>query len=162
MVGESQSAAMGQSTAAGNHGGGFLRRRRFLIVGLVVAAAMGYLGYTAFMGAATYYLSVGELMARGDAAYGEEVRLMGNVIDGSVEKEAETNTIRFNIKDKDGSSSVPVVYSGVVPDAFKPGSDVVLEGTLSPGGTFEATNLLVKCPSKYEAEENAQPAEATY
>ena len=159
MMGDTQPAAMGQSTAAGNRGGGFLRRRRFLIVGLVVAAALGYLGYTAFMGAATYYLSVGELIARGDAAYGEEVRLMGNVIDGSVEKEAETNTIRFAIKDKDGSSSVPVVYSGVVPDAFKPGADVVMEGTLNGKGTFEATNLLVKCPSKYEAAESQAPGE---
>jgi len=44
-----------------------------------------------------------------------------------------------------------VVYSGVVPDAFKPDADVVLEGKLTASGTFEADNLLVKCPSKYQA-----------
>ena len=111
MVGESQSGAMGQPAAARSRGG-FLRRKRFLIVGLVVAAAMGYLGYTAFMGAATYYLTVGELMARGSAVYGQEVRLMGKTVEGSVQREAETNTIRFTIADRDGGTALPVVYSG--------------------------------------------------
>ena len=50
-----------------------------------------------------------------------------------------------------GDTSLPVVYSGVVPDAFKQNADVVVEGSLTRAGTFEADSLLVKCPSKYEA-----------
>jgi len=130
-----------------------LRRKRVLIPGLAVLLAMSYLGYVAFSGAAMYYLTVDELLARGAAAYGEDVRLSGKVLPDSVEDDPATNTLRFSIADKKNTTgtSIPVVYSGVVPDAFKPDADVVLEGKLTASGTFEADNLLVKCPSKYQA-----------
>lgn len=133
------------------HRAGWFRRKRFLIVGLAVAIAMGYLGFTAFQGASMYYLTVDELLARNDAAYGEQVRLMGKVQDGSVVESSESNTLRFAVTNEDGTS-LPVVYSGIVPDAFKQGADVVVEGSLTQGGTFQADSLLVKCPSKYEAD----------
>jgi cytochrome c-type biogenesis protein CcmE len=132
------------------HRAGWLRRKRFLIVGLAVAIALGYLGFTAFQGASMYYLTVDELLARNETAYGERVRLMGKVQDDSVVRNPETNTLRFAVTDEDGTS-LPVVYSGMVPDAFKHGADVVVEGSLTRAGTFEADSLLVKCPSKYEA-----------
>ncbi len=145
--------------AAGTgHRAGWLRRNRFLIVGLVVAIALGYLGFTAFQGASMYYLTVDELLARGDGAYGEQVRLMGKVMDGSVEKNPDTNTLRFAVMGGDGTS-LPVVYSGMVPDAFKQGADVVVEGSLTRGEAFQADSLLVKCPSKYEAEPEDQARE---
>ena len=130
-----------------------LRRKRVLIPGLAVLLAMSYLGYVAFSGAAMYYLTVDELLARGAAAYGEDVRLSGKVLPDSVETDPATNTLRFSIADKKNTTgtSIHVVYSGVVPDAFKPDADVVLEGKLTTAGTFEADNLLVKCPSKYQA-----------
>jgi cytochrome c-type biogenesis protein CcmE len=131
------------------HRAGWLRRKRFLIVGLAVAIALGYLGFTAFQGASMYYLTVDELLARNDA-YGERVRVMGKVEDGSVVRNSETNTLHFAVTDGDGTS-LPVVYSGVVPDAFKQGADVVVEGSLTRAATFQADSLLVKCPSKYEA-----------
>ncbi len=138
-----------QATPAGQRAG-WLRRKRFLIVGLVVAIALGYLGFTAFEGASMYYLTVDELLARNEAAYGERVRVMGKVEEGSVVRDSETNTLHFAVADEDGTS-LPVVHSGVVPDAFKQGADVVVEGSLTQTGTFEADSLLVKCPSKYEA-----------
>ena len=130
-----------------------LRRKRVLIPALAVFAAMTYLVYVAFSGAAMYYLSVDELMARGASAYGEELRVSGHVLPDSVTKNQATNTMQFVIADKDSTSgySVPVVYAGVVPDAFKADANVVLEGKLAANGTFEANNLLVKCPSKYQA-----------
>lgn len=140
------------------HRAGWLRRKRFLIVGLAVAIALGYLGFTAFQGASMYYLTVDELLARGDGAYGEQVRLMGKVEDGSVVRDSETNTLRFTVTGEDGTS-LPVVYSGIVPDAFKQGADVVVEGSLTRAGAFEADSLLVKCPSKYEAEPKDQVRE---
>jgi cytochrome c-type biogenesis protein CcmE len=105
-----------------------------------------------------YYLTVSELLARNDAAYGERVRLMGKVEDGSAVTDAETNTLHFAVTDGDGTS-LPVVYSGMVPDAFKEGADVVVEGSLTRVGTFEADSLLVKCPSKYEAASDDQAKE---
>jgi cytochrome c-type biogenesis protein CcmE len=132
------------------HRAGWLQRKRFIIVGLAVAIALGYLGFTAFQGASMYYLTVDELLARNDAVYGERVRVMGKVEDGSVVKNSETNNLRFAVTGGDGAS-LPVLYSGMVPDAFKQNADVVVEGSLTRAGTFEADSLLVKCPSKYEA-----------
>jgi cytochrome c-type biogenesis protein CcmE len=140
----------GTQARLAEHRGGWLRRKRFLIVGMVVAIALGYLGFTAFQGASMYYLTVDELVARNDAAYGERVRLMGKVEEGSVVRNSETNTLHFAVTDEDGTS-LPVVYSGMVPDAFKQGADVVVEGSLMRAGMFQAESLLVKCPSKYEA-----------
>jgi len=140
------------------HRAGWLRRKRFLIVGLAVAIALGYLGFTAFQGASMYYLTVDELLARNDV-YGERVRVMGKVEDGSVVKNSETNTLHFAVT-SGGDTSLPVVYSGVVPDAFKQNADVVVEGSLTWAGTFQADSLLVKCPSKYEAAPEDQVKES--
>ncbi len=139
------------------HRAGWLRRKRFLIVGLAVAIALSYLGFTAFQGASMYYLTVDELLARNDA-YGERLRVMGKVEDGSVVKNSETNTLNFAVTGGDGAS-LPVLYSGMVPDAFKQNADVVVEGSLTRAGTFEADTLLVKCPSKYEAASEDQVKE---
>jgi cytochrome c-type biogenesis protein CcmE len=133
-----------------------MRRKRVLIPGLAVVVAMSYLGYVAFSGAAMYYLNVDELLARGASAYGENVRVSGWVLPDSVEKDPATNTLRFVVADRNTTtgSSMPVVYTGVVPDAFKADANVVLEGKLATNGAFEANNLLVKCPSRYQARVN--------
>jgi cytochrome c-type biogenesis protein CcmE len=94
-----------------------------------------------------YHMEVSELLAQGGAAYGEKVRLGGKVVEGSIQSEPSGNETRFSITD--GTKSVPVAYRGAVPDAFKPGADIVMDGALSPSGTFEASSLLAKCPSKY-------------
>jgi cytochrome c-type biogenesis protein CcmE len=130
---------------------GFLRRKQFLIAGLVIVVALGYLGYNAFQGASMYYLTVGELLAKGEAAYGEQLRVSGKAVEGTVQADSGANVLRFSLADGDGAT-MPVVYEGIVPDAFKEGADVVVEGGLTPPGVFEASSLLVKCPSKYEPE----------
>ena len=60
----------------------------------------------------------------------------------------EGSTLRFIMTD--GQQDLPVSYVGVVPDSFKAGGQTVVEGKLDPEGTFQATTLLAKCPSKYE------------
>lgn len=125
----------------------FLGRKRFLIGGLIVALAIGYIIYSAMQGATMYYLTVSELVSRGSAVYGEQVRLGGKVVEGTVQSDPKNMVLRFVVADD--NNRLPVVYKGVVPDAFKPGAEVVLEGKLTPAGTFEATVLLAKCPTKY-------------
>lgn len=132
-----------------------LARPQFLIALIVVVGALAFLGYNAFVSSSMYYLSVGELLARGDAAYGEELRASGKVLEGTIQRGPEVNTVRFTMGDGNGAS-VPVVYSGVVPDTFQDGGEVVVEGGLGPEGVFRATTLLAKCPSKYEPEESKQ------
>jgi cytochrome c-type biogenesis protein CcmE len=61
--------------------------------------------------------------------------------------------LRFEIRDRDGASSVPVVYTGVVPDPFREGREVIVSGELERG-TFvaERDSLVTKCPSKFTKE----------
>jgi len=126
-----------------------LRKKRFLIGGIIVFLAIGYLGYTGFMGAATYYYEVGELLQQGSSIYGETVRVNGQVAPGSVEQESAGRILRFTMIDVGGEESLPVVYQGVVPDTFKVGNEVVVEGQLNSNGVFQAHTLMPTCPSRY-------------
>ena len=126
-----------------------MRQRKFFIGGFIVLLAIGFLGYSAFAGAATYYFTISEIIEQGSSAYGENMRVNGRVVSGSVVQESVGKALKFTIRDVDGDDSLPVVYQGVVPDTFKVDSEVVLEGYLAADGTFQAHTLLSKCPSKY-------------
>ncbi len=130
-----------------------LRRKRVLIGGIIVFLAIGYLGYMGFKGSATYYYTVSELIEQGNSVYGENVRVNGQVVPGTVEQEAQGRILRFTIVDIDGDESLPVVFQGVAPDSFKDGAEVVAEGQLNPDGVFQANTILAKCPSKYVPED---------
>lgn len=122
-----------------------MKKKKFLIGGLIVCLAIAYLGYTGFESSATYYLTISELREKGDSVYGKNVRVSGQVVPPSVDQKGAV--LSFTIAD--GGQSLPVVYQGVVPDAFKAGSQVVVEGYLNSAGIFQANTILTKCPSKY-------------
>ena len=130
-----------------------LRKKKFLIGGIIVFLAIGYLGFMGFQSSATYYYTVSELMGLGNSIYDENVRVNGVVAPGSVEQEAQGTILRFTIADAEGEESLPIFYQGVVPDTFKVGNEVVLEGQLNSDGMFQAHTLMPKCPSKYVPEE---------
>jgi len=124
-----------------------LRKRKFLIGGIIVFLAIGYLAYMGFESSATYYYTVSEFIERGNSSYSENVRVKGQVAPGSVEQEAVGSVLRFTIID--GGEGLPVAYQGVVPDTFKVGSEVVVEGQLNSAGIFQAHTLMPQCPSRY-------------
>ena len=124
-----------------------LRKKKFLIGGIIIFLAIGYLGYMGFQGSATYYYTVSELLDQGSSIYGENVRVNGQVAPGSIEQEPGDFIMRFNMIE--GGQSLPVVYQGAVPDTFKVGNEVVVEGYLNSTSIFQANTILVKCPSKY-------------
>ena len=126
-----------------------LRKKKFLIGGIIIFLAIGYLGYMGFQSSATYYYEVNELLQQGSSVYGENVRVNGQVAPGSVEQEAQGRILRFTMTDIEGKESLPVFYQGVVPDTFKVGNEVVVEGQLNSDGIFQAYTLMPKCPSKY-------------
>ncbi|MFC2020648.1 cytochrome c maturation protein CcmE [Chloroflexota bacterium] len=126
-----------------------LKRKKFFIGGIIIFLAIGYLGYTAYVDAATSNYTVGELIAQGSAINGENVRVYGQVASGTVERESAGSVLRFVIIDSDGGENLPVVYRGVIPDTFTVDSEVVIEGSLSSDGIFEANMLMAKCPSRY-------------
>ncbi len=119
---------------------------------VLLVFALAYLVYGGIQQGATYWVTVGELQQRMHEARsaGERpprVRLGGTVAVGSVQWDAAHRHLRFRITD--GARSLPVAYSGIVPDIFKDGRQVVVEGMLGGDGTFQATTLLAKCPTKY-------------
>ena len=129
-----------------------LKKKKFLIGGIIVFLAIGYLSYASFMGAATYYYTASELIEQGSSIYGETVRVNGQVVPGSVEQAAQGTILRFTVIDIESEESLSVVYQGVVPDTFKVGNEVVVEGHLNSDGIFQANTLMPKCPSKYVPE----------
>jgi cytochrome c-type biogenesis protein CcmE len=85
---------------------------------------------------------------------GQSYELTGKVVAGSIEKAGDD--LSFRIRDRDGTESVPVTYSGVVPDPFRDGREVIVSGELKEG-TFvaERDSLITKCPSKFTKDEQA-------
>lgn len=122
--------------------------RKILIAAALFVLVGGYLAYSGARSSMAYYLTVGELLDRRATLAGSDIRLSGRVaVDGLVWDQVSGN-LRFQVTD--GTRAIPVKYRGVVPDAFKPGADVVLEGRYD-GTAFAAERLFAKCPSKFEA-----------
>jgi cytochrome c-type biogenesis protein CcmE len=113
---------------------------------VVVAACVGYLIYAASGGSSEYYLTVSELRAQ---AHAGDVRVAG-VVQDDIQKSQGGLHVRFT--EKDGTASMPVEYSGALPDIFRPGITVVAEGRLDTDGVFHARTLLAKCPSRFSTQ----------
>ncbi len=121
---------------------------RFVVAGIVILAAIGYMIYAAIEGGSEYYLTTSEVVSMGDKAVGQPIKLGGRVVENSVQWDKGNNTVTFMLADE--KQSMPVSYKGVVPDTFQPGTDVILEGKLGTDGKFQATTMMAKCASKYE------------
>jgi cytochrome c-type biogenesis protein CcmE len=123
---------------------------KLIVVALVLFAAVGYLIYNAFQSsAASYFVTVGELQAQSATMDGQRVQVGGDVKTGTIQKGAPGDPISFVLTD--GTHTIPVVYSGVLPDIFSDQVQVVVEGTYHVNGTFQADSLLTKCPSRFTA-----------
>lgn len=116
----------------------------------VVVACVGYLIYSASGGSSEYYLTVSEMRAKAPAG---DVRVAG-VVQNDVQKTDGGLHVTFTEQDK--TASMPVEYTGTLPDIFKPGITVVAEGKLGSDGVFHARTLLAKCPSKFSTQPYTQ------
>ena len=122
---------------------------RWGLPAVVVAACVGYLIYSASGGATEYYLTVSELRAQAPAG---DVRVAG-VVQDDVRR---SDGLHVAFTEKDGTASMPVQYTGTLPDIFKPGITVVVEGKLGGDGVFHARTLLAKCPSRFSTQPYTQ------
>lgn len=115
-----------------------------MALGAAVLLASALL-YTSF-NAATEAKTPSQVLA--ESREGESYELTGRVVDGSIEREQDG--LRFEIRDREGAAAVPVEYSGVVPDPFREGREVIVTGQMQ-GETFvaERDSLVTKCPSKF-------------
>ena len=124
-------------------------RTKLLIGGLIVAAAVVYLAYAGFMLGKSYYLTVDSFLAE-PQYQSQHVRLRGKVGQDKCLIDAQGLKADFHLLGEK-TGDLPVTYHGAIPDLFKAGTDVVVEGKLGENGVFKADHLLTKCASKYDA-----------
>jgi cytochrome c-type biogenesis protein CcmE len=126
-----------------------------LILGLLLVVASIGFGVTSFKNSLTPYISFAEARKSGTSS-----QVNGTLADpAAVKYDVEKSELAFTLKD-DKNEVLPVVYHGVKPANFEQATSVVAIGTYHDG-RFEAEQLLVKCPSKYQAEGGTMPAAAS-
>lgn len=161
--------------AAGN-------RTKFIVGGVLILAAMVYLIVMGTAQNAQYFITVDELIERQDTLAGQNVRMSGVVLGDSIQYDAETLTLTFDvahipistaeIEDEGGLAealheaatspnvqTLQVVVEGQPkPDLLQHEAQAIVEGKLGADGVFHADTLLLKCPTRYE---EALPEQST-
>ena len=134
-----------------------MTQKRNLPVYLVALVLfLGGLGYLLFSGLGentTYFLNVSEALAMKPTDLAK-ARLFGTVSGQDLSRPEDAMGVSFVLVDKDQpAKTIRVDFKGAVPDTFKPGVEVIVEGGVNPAsGAFAANTLLTKCPSKYQKE----------
>ena len=116
-----------------------------LVIALSVAAVLAiFLLYTSIAGGGTPAISPSQL-----AGHTGNVQL-GGIVVGPVKGSSHAGGMRFTLRDRKGTATVPVVYTGSYPDPFRVGREIIVDGTLR-NGTFVAKpgSMVTKCPSRY-------------
>ena len=152
---------------------GSASRAKFLVGGLLIVAAVVYLIISSTQASAQYFLTVDEIVVRGDEVLGRDLRLSGAVIGETVSYDADTLTLEFIIAHVPGDNDeieaagglaevlheavmdptrnrIPVVYNGPKPDLLRHEAQAIMTGQLGEDGVFYADELLLKCPTRYE------------
>jgi cytochrome c-type biogenesis protein CcmE len=143
------------------------RSTKFIIGTALLVASIGYLMVAGLQTSSTYYFTIAEFLPRQQELAGQGVRVAGRVTQGSLRKQtsAKGTEMQFTIGDFAGNDhvpvagTVPVAFTGVVPDMFDEGRDVIIEGKLVDG-TLRAQTIMTSCPSKYEPKPGDKAAPA--
>jgi cytochrome c-type biogenesis protein CcmE len=142
-------------------------RLKFLVGGLLILGAVAYLIISNTLSGARYFITVDELLANPDYV-GREVRVSGAVIGDTIQYDSENLIIDFTISNipaefdnlafalhesvnAPNASRIPVrVENEVMPDLLQHEAQAILTGSLGEDGVFHATELLLKCPTRFE------------
>jgi len=150
-----------------------MKINKFFIGGAFIFAAIIFLIATSTQASAEYFMTVDELNAEGAAAVNKSLRLSGAVLGDTIQYDASTLTLTFEVAHVPGDnaeieaqgglavvlheavsdpsrSRIKVVYEGVMPDLLRNEAQAIMTGTLGEDGVFHAEELLLKCPTKYE------------
>jgi cytochrome c-type biogenesis protein CcmE len=126
----------------------------------LVAGLLGWYGLSQVSeGGFVYYQTLAEFRAGGTP--GQAARVHGFVVPGSIERDVTAQQVSFRVQETaphaggSADGALPVIFTSLeTPDLFKDGAEVVVEGRLSgAAGTFHASNVLAKCPSKFEGKQ---------
>ena len=134
------------------------RHKRFALIaaGIAALAISATLVLNAFRSNLVFFFTPTEIAAN-EAPVGRNFRVGGMVVDGSVQRQADGVTVQFVVTDT--AQSIPVVYSGILPDLFREGKGVVAQGKLGDDGVFVAEQVLAKHDENYMPPEAAEAVE---
>lgn len=126
------------------------KRKKYkpFIISAVILIVTGYLIYTGLRDTMTFYLTVSEALAQPPDQLTKSIKIGGTVTPGSVQWDSKTLKLSFKLADE--TSNLTINYTGVVPDSFKPGTEVIVEGAFQGNSDFLAVTIMPKCASKYE------------
>jgi len=148
-------------------------RSKFIIGGLLILAAVAYLIISSTRASAEYFMTVDELKAEGPAIVGKSLRVSGAVIGDTIQYDPQSLELTFEVAHVPGdnaeveaqgglakvlheavtdpaSARIKVIYVGVKPDLMRDEAQAIMTGQVGEDGIFQADELLLKCPTKYE------------
>lgn len=128
-------------------------RSPYIAALVLFLVGIGYIVISGISENSVYFLDVSEALAM-PADELKAARLFGTVKDSEIYNEGQGVAVRFMLEDQSNKQQIlPVVYKGSVPDTFKDGAEVIIEGGFTTSGEhFAAKTLMTKCPSKYQKE----------
>jgi cytochrome c-type biogenesis protein CcmE len=131
------------------------KNRRFLIGGVIILAALSYMIYGGMQEAIVYFVTPSELKANERSSADKFLRMGGMVVKGSMQKDLNNLTYRFDLTDD--AATFPVFFKGVPPDLFAEGKGAVVEGRIGADGVFQATTIMAKHAEEYSPHADGKP-----
>jgi cytochrome c-type biogenesis protein CcmE len=122
------------------------KRMAIIAAGLAALGIAAALVLNAFQSNLVFFFSPTQVLAN-EAPRGKPFRIGGMVEAGSLKRESDGLTVHFRVTDT--AKTIPVTYTGILPDLFKEGKGVVAQGKLLPDGEFQATEVLAKHDENY-------------
>jgi len=129
------------------------RRAAWIVAGIAVLGVAAALVLNAFQSNLVFFFTPTQVASH-EAPQGRAFRIGGLVEAGSVEHDKDALTVRFRVTDT--AKSVPVVYTGILPDLFREGKGVVAQGRIESDGVFHANEVLAKHDENYMPPEAAE------
>ena len=137
------------------------QRRIALVASLLVAgAALAFVSFGNIGENLVYYWNPTQLVEAGEKSIGSTIRLGGVVKGGTVDWQPDEEALAFVVSD--GTEEVSVECSGAPPQMFREGIGVVVEGTMTQGGVFKSSRLMVKHSNEYKAPQEGASVEDLY
>lgn len=132
------------------------KKLALIVLGVTALGFSAVLVLNAFQSNLVFFFSPTQVVAK-EAPIGKSFRVGGLVAEGSVMREDGSTTVHFAITDT--AETIPVVYTGILPDLFREGKGVVAQGKISTEGVFLADEVLAKHDENYMPPEAADALE---
>ena len=150
-----------------------MQRNKFILGGLLILAAVVYLIVSSTQASAEYFMTVDEIKAEGSSAIGKSLRLSGAVMGDTIQYDAETLNLQFDVAHVSGDNDeieaqgglaevlfqavndpsrqrITVIYNGPKPDLLRGEAQAIMTGHIGEDNIFYADELFLKCPTRYE------------